>query len=202
MKKTENPELNYYQKAVVENAKWVDAVLLSGFTFSGIIVIAKLIGLTEFELYNLKIPVSISWVVFSVFTIANFYTSWLLNREIFRLWSRHSEEECQSVFQEIRATGGILIRGLTPRTQKSENILGIQIYKMRLDDPSTWAAYLFAALLIAAIVPFNLFDIKIFFVMLFIAIIQLSHSQIAFNMAENHGADSEWHAYSGPSSNL
>jgi len=171
MEQTKTTELNHYQKAVVENAKWVDAVLLSGVALGGILIIAKTIGADEFDLHDLEISVDNAWIIFSIITSAHFYTSWLLNREILRLWETHSDEKCMAVFNEVRATGGIFVRGLSPRTNRIKSTFGIQIYEMRLDDPSTWAAHIFAVLLIAAIVPFDLSNPSYFFLILLVAII-------------------------------
>lgn len=165
-----NPELDHYQKAVIENAKWIDGVLLSGITLAGIIVAAKLIGTPEFEFQTLKFSINYAWAVFSILTVIHFYTAWLLNREIFRVWTIHPAEKCLVTFQEITATGGVFVRGLIPRTKRVKTIFGIQIYEMRLDDPSTWATHLLAVILLTAIVPFDVSNPSFFGTMLLVAL--------------------------------
>lgn len=164
-------ELDYYQKAVVENGKWVDGVLISGAVLAGVVVMTKLIGTTEFEIQNVKFPVEYAWAVFTVFSGVHFYTAWLLNRATFRLWNTHSTEKCLATFQEVTTTGGVFVRGLIPRTRLMKTTWGIKIYEMRLDDPSTWATHALALLLIAGIVPFDVSDPRRFWGFLFLAVV-------------------------------
>jgi hypothetical protein len=164
-------KLSYRQQAVIENGKWIDGVLLTGTTVAAIAVVTKLVGATDFEFESFKISVDYMWVVFAVFTVIHFYTAWLFNRAIFDLWKTQSEEECLVAFQEITTTGGFFVRGLMPRIRYTKTIFGIRIYKMRLDDPSTWATHTLALLLIAAIIPFDMTNIQWFLNMVFLSMV-------------------------------
>jgi hypothetical protein len=161
---------SHRQKAVIENAKWVDGVLLTGVTIAGTATIAKLIGTSEIDLLGLKLSLKNIWVVFAALTIAHFYTGWLLNRSIYRLWKIHSDEKCLTVFQEVITTGWVFVRDLSPRTKIVKTIFGIRMYEMRLDDPSTWATHVFALILMAAIIPFDYSNQRVFWGMVLVAI--------------------------------
>jgi hypothetical protein len=163
-------EFSYNQRAVIENAKWVDKVLFSGVTLAGIAVVAKLLGLKEIEFQTLKISTDYAWIIAVVFTIAHFYTAWLLRRAIVRLLSTEPEDKCLEVFSEVTLEGGIFVRGIIPRIEITNRILGIPIYKMRIDDPSTWAAHVLAIVVIAGITPFDTSNDRYFAGMLLLAV--------------------------------
>ncbi len=145
------------QTAVVENSKWVDAVVFTGGAIAGASVVGKSLGVRTIDVFNSQIPVTTIWIALAALTVGHFYTAWLLNRSICILWSRGTQKQCQGAFQEITAKGGLLVRGLSPRVDGRKRF-GVRVIEMRVDDPSTWAAHALAVLSIAAIVPFDLSD--------------------------------------------
>ena len=101
--------LRDFPKAVIEDAKWVDSVLLTGVTLAGTTIVAKLLGVTEINVLDLKLPLQNVWLVFAVLSIAHFYAAWLLNRSIYGLWANNSDAKCISVYKDVTTTGWVFV---------------------------------------------------------------------------------------------
>lgn len=171
----QSAKVEYYQKSVVENAKWVDSILLAGFTVAGMTILVKLSGASEVSFREINFSTNSVWIVLAVLSIAHIYTAWLLSRSIHQLWSTKNEEKCLETFREVTSSGGLFVRGLEPRVAKTDSKSGTVFYKMRFDDPSAWAAHLFIIIAFASIVPYQssklLSILKYTFVAFFIIII-------------------------------
>ena len=169
------PSTNHLQKVVLENAKWMDKVLVSGVGIAGVIVLVivllKLTGAKEFEWANMKFSTTYAWPVCFILTVAHVYTAWLFIRSILTLWQQETSDNCRTAFQEVTTTGNLFVRKMIARTQRVRTRSGRYIVAMKIDDPSTWATYSAAGLLIAAIVPFDLTNIWLFLFLLAIATI-------------------------------
>jgi hypothetical protein len=157
---------NKFQIAAIENARWLDKVLAAGTSLAGLIVLLKLTGATEFEWNSAKLSTDSAWVVFVLFSVAHLYTAWLFIRSLNVLWAEDTLETSKQVFDEVTSTGGIFVRGLLPRTYYAKNRLGMYIYEMKSDDPSTWVTYGAAAVLIGAITPFDISNLNTFLILL------------------------------------
>jgi len=156
---------NPLKDAVTNNSKWVDKVLWGGLILAGTIVLLKLNNKTSFEWVDIEFNTHKAWLILSLFTLAHLYTTWLLIRAIIRFWTVSSEAECQATFAKVTSSGGLLVRGLIPRTERVRNL-----YKMKWSDPTTIVSHLAALLLIPAIVPFDFSDQTQFYKYLGIAV--------------------------------
>lgn len=151
----------HLQTAIIENLKWVDKMLWIGFSLGMVLIGLKITGKDTFEWSSLHLKTSDSWIVFLLLTIAHAYITILLLRSINLIWKKAPAEVRVEVFNTITSTGGIFVRGLTPRIKNdSYSILGKKITMTRVDlfDPSVWASLLGIFVLIVAVVPFSMSD--------------------------------------------
>jgi hypothetical protein len=169
------PSEDHRVKRVIENAKWVDKILMVGTLAAGMIVLFKLLNLlniiniTTIDIGSLKnLPITNGWLFFVIFLLLTFAHYWtgilLLSHSLHKLWQANSSELSEYAFNEVTTTGGIFVRGLIPRI---ENVGVIYLIDMR--DPSAWAAHAAALALIFAIVPW--YFAPPFFILLVLAIV-------------------------------
>jgi len=151
------------KEAVVQNSKWVDKVLMSGFFASLSIVLLKLFGGETMKWLNVKLNLSHVWIVFLLLTCAHLYTTILLIKSIKRLWQKCTHEDRSLVYNRLTSIGGVYVRGLIARTEIYDDWELKVKYKMVYEDPSAWAALVTAALLFIAIVPFSFDEALIFY---------------------------------------
>ena len=161
----------FLKKAVIENAKWVDGILMAGVTISAVSVFAKLIGKTELEVFGLSVSIERNWIIFGIGTLIHLYLGWFLNRSIVKLWKEAAFEEYKSVYNEITTSGGIFVRGMTPRINPVQSPFGFSGYGMSPSDPSTWMAHIFAILLFISMVPFSWSGFIHFMLRMFVAMV-------------------------------
>lgn len=171
--------LNHLQAQVLEDAKWVDKVLMSGTFIVGAIVFLKflnllgIVSIQTFDWGNIKISITNVWLIFFIFllfTFAHYYTGLLLlAKSTHKLWETNSTELSRTAFEKVVETGGVYVRGLIARTQHLKNTPWI--YKMERDDPSTLVSHGAALLLVLAIVPWNFSDLRQFFTFLILAVL-------------------------------
>ena len=178
--------LNLDQEAVIENAKWVDNVIVAGISLAGIIVLIKMFGGSEIEWQGIKLSTDFGWLFFTFFTLAHAYTSWLFNLSIRDLVERNSFAICRKTFDEITAIGGFFFRRLLPRTEVTGIIAGIKIVGMCSSDPTVFLAYSCAILLLAAIIPFEISNVYLFLFKIIIAfVIVIGNWMIGSNWVVN-----------------
>jgi hypothetical protein len=162
---------SYLKKAVIENAKWVDGVLMAGATISTVSIFAKLIGKTDLEVFGLSVSIEQNWIVLSIFTLIHLYVGWFLTRSVTKLWEEVEFDEYRPVYNEITTSGGIFVRGMTPRINRIKGSLGYSAYAMQSSDPSTWIAHVFAISLFISMIPFSLESPLSFVVRIIVAIV-------------------------------
>ena len=148
----DNKEL--HKEAVVENSKWIDKVLMSGFLVSLSIVILKLFYKETIKWMDVEFKLANSWIIFLLLTVAHLYTTILLTKSIKKLWDKFTFDDRSFVYTKIISTGGIFSRGLTARTEVYDDWEFKVKYKMTYEDPSAWVALVTAVLMFIAIIPF------------------------------------------------
>jgi hypothetical protein len=149
-----SPELENAELAVVENSKWVDSVLWSMLLAALATILLKIFGKQEFKWMDITVDTSFAWIVFSVLTLAHFYTALLLFRSIRSVWQFSDRLSRQILFAKITSTGGIFVRGLAARTVCKDDWCLTVRYTMDHRDPSSWLALVSVPFLIAAVTPY------------------------------------------------
>lgn len=141
------------RKSVLASSKWLNNVLLFGFILALIIAISKSIGeIQQITLLEIvEIPLKYSWLLFSIFTLAHAYTTFLFIKAVRKYWNLEGSMECSNLFEELTGTGGIFMRGLVPRLLE-----GGRIARMSNTDISSWMSHIGGILLFFAIVPYEL----------------------------------------------
>jgi hypothetical protein len=120
------------------------------------IVVLKMIGTKNFKWQNIEFSISDSWIVLLLLTLAHLYVGILVIRSAHALWKDAPHEKCVESYNDLVATGNILIRGLVPRVNYfSSDHFGLPTFSMALDDPATWSACALGLLILAAAIPFQ-----------------------------------------------
>ncbi len=152
-------DLEQLEAAVVENAKWVNRVLVGGAAIAGSIIVLKLSGVQSFQWSKLSFRTDLAWLVFLVITVAHAYAAWLLVGSAHSLWRARSAIHSSRAFQRVSKTGGLFLRGLLPRTDYRRTVLGYYRYQMRWRDPTTWISLMAGLAVAVAIAPFDFVDL-------------------------------------------
>jgi hypothetical protein len=159
--KRTDDELDHLVTRVIANEKSVDVLLTASTTLAGIIVLLKLTGGREFTWNTIQFSVEdYPLLIFSLLSVAHFFTAYRIVLSTHALWKANSPGHGRTAFREVTATGGIFVRELVPRVERRKNLW---MYKVKLSDPSAWAAYGGALLLPFAIVPFDLSNLFRFY---------------------------------------
>ncbi len=148
--------LNHLQRKAIEDAKWVDKVLTGDASIAGIIVLLKILNLNVYVLNGITFKPENFWVIAVLFTTAHAYVTLLLIRSLYELWKDGSLARNKAVYENITETGGIFIRGLSPRVTFITYFGFFRVYIMDSFDPSTWVSHGAILLLMAAIIPWDL----------------------------------------------
>lgn len=104
-----------YQKEVIGDEKWINAILIFGLLVSALAIVSKSLGINEFVIQDITISTKYTWLIILALTIAHMYTTWLLTRAIFALWEKDDEEKCKETYYDIKATSNNpILRGTEP----------------------------------------------------------------------------------------
>jgi len=165
------PKSSLLEDAVMASTDWVNRVLTGGLILSGVVVLLKLTGKSQFKWADVEFSLSSAWMVFALFTLAHFYTALLLLRSTHRLWRDGTPESKARTFDKVSATGGLFVRGMLPSVdlRKIVWVQGINPH-----DPSTWLTRAASILLLLAIVPFAKVASLSFLLYAFVAVLIMS----------------------------
>jgi hypothetical protein len=148
---------NSAQREVINDTRWIEAVVTTGLAIAGLVVLIKLATSgNSFEVFHVGIPLDKSWVVFLCLTIAHLYTTYIFSRALVAMWKNpaSTEQENLRVFAEITVEGSPILRGIIPRVRVVDRELA-RVYIIDSQDPTGWLAYAGAVGLISAVVPFH-----------------------------------------------
>lgn len=161
---------NQIQNAIIENIKWLDKVLWTGFSLGMIVIGLKILGYEKFEWETIEFKMEFAWIVFIILTIAHAYVTVLILQTVKELWSNSSYNDRLLVFNIVKASGGLFIRGLVPRINRS-NFVKINIFEMSIFDPTVWSSSFAVIGLIVAIIPFKIIDLQYFIILIIVALL-------------------------------
>ncbi len=122
------PSEDFRVRRVIEYAKSVDKVLITGTVAVGLIILLKFLNLLKIvniqtiDVGGLKnLPITNSWLfvsIFAILTFAHFWTgTFLLRSSQHKLWQANSPELSEYAFNEVTTTGSYFVKGLIPRTE-------------------------------------------------------------------------------------
>jgi hypothetical protein len=144
------------EEAVVENAKWVNTVLVAGNTIAATIVLMKLLSDEDsFSFAGVELPLDYAWLVMVFFSAAHFYTTVLLVGSCHTLWKTSSHPTYSTALHKIQSTGGLFMRGMIPRTERIKERPDSYVIEMKFYDPTTWLAFGSAALILLALLDYS-----------------------------------------------
>lgn len=144
------------ETAVLENAKWADAVIWAMGAVSGVVVLLKLTGAKQFKWQDVTLSTDQAWIVLLLLSVGHIYAGVLLIRSLRAYWPKSTTDQRHMLFAKISATGGILVRGMVARTEFDEESFVRIEYRMHPSDPTAWAALVGLSLMLGAIVPFRI----------------------------------------------
>lgn len=146
---------DHLKQAVLANAKWINAVLWSGFVLAAVVVVLRLVEGDSLSFQGAKIPVRQSWLVFLSLTLIHFYSAAIFVFSARRLWEKTTTEEYMAVHNEVVSTGGFMMRGMEPRLLPAT---GGPAPIQNSDLPGL-IAHVGVLLMLAAMVPYGLHDL-------------------------------------------
>ena len=127
-------------EGLVKSASRLEAVLNFGGASAGIVVLAKLLGGSDFEIWGLKVKLVWTWIPFAALTIAHLYGALLFIRRAYGLFV--AGDTSRSKAWEKLTSGGLLwFDGFIARREARKLPLGFVVYRMSLGDPTTWLAH-------------------------------------------------------------
>lgn len=157
--------------AITENSKWVNAVFISGIAFCLSLLSAKFLGVSTFKWRSTDLDISdirVLGVVCLIFTGSHWYASKLLLQSVLEFWKAKHFSERFKLFEQLRASGGVLMRGFLPRERK-EVRKNLYVYRIRSTDPTIWIAYGSVLVIIISITSWQYFNSYAFWKSLFLS---------------------------------
>jgi hypothetical protein len=144
--------------AVVASAGWINGLLITGVALSGVIVILKLAGKGEFEVWKVPVKTSYAWAIAVLLTIAHYYVTVLFLRDCDAIFDEGNAAVAQGAWDRLSGGSLLFFHGLVARLTYTEWYVGGKPYKvfhMDRSDPTTWLAHGAAVLVFLAIARFR-----------------------------------------------
>ncbi len=142
-----------YKDAAIDNAKWINAVLISMASVCGVSLLLKLFGLLQFDWNGVKISINNLWLVCLLLTFAHCYAAYLFDKSCYSLWCCDNDKIASTTFLKITETGGVFFKGFAPRIGKKVN--NRTVFVLPRKDPTIILDVLLGVSIVAAVVPFN-----------------------------------------------
>lgn len=122
--------------ALVASAGWINAVIITGVALAGVIVILKLAGKGEFEVWKIPVKTTYAWAIFALLTIAHYYVTVLFRRDCHAILDEGNAALAQAAWDRLSGGNLLFFHGLVARLQYTEWFVGGTRYKMFIMDPS------------------------------------------------------------------
>jgi hypothetical protein len=122
--------------ALVASAAWINAVIITGVALAGVIVILKLAGKGEFEVWKIPVKTTYAWAIFALLTIAHYYVTVLFRRDCYAILDEGNAALAQAAWDRLSGGNLLFFHGLVARLQYTEWFVGGKRYKMFIMDPS------------------------------------------------------------------
>lgn len=140
---------------LLASAKWINGLLVFGLALAGTIVLLKLSGKTEFEVFKVKFSTDAAWAVFGLLTLAHVYTAYVFVTDAYELFFLPGID-LPLVWQKLRSADLLFFHRLIARVEPvmiaGPRGVPIRLYKMSFSDPTTWLAHGSAILLFMAVI--------------------------------------------------
>lgn len=124
-------------KSIESAAGWLNTLLLTGAGIAGIVVLLRLLKKEEFEVWKIRLSLSSSWLVFSIFTVGHLYLSVLFVRDLQQVFCGSDQTQAASVWQTVLPQF-LIFHDMQVRLGGISGPFGLQFYRMSADDPTTW----------------------------------------------------------------
>jgi hypothetical protein len=138
------PDVDLSQEAVIIRAGWINTVLISGVLLAGAISLIRYNRGSDFELLNIKLPISIFPFACGAYTIGHIYCTWLFV-EICAVSRQEVPGQSASIWKALTLKGPLIFAGMLPRHQIFEFALpfgrSVSFYEIPSEDPTLWLFY-------------------------------------------------------------
>lgn len=101
-----------YKRIVSNNFKTINLLFLTSICVALVILFSKIYGLKEFKWNDIVFPLSSSWIVFLLLTIANIYFSIQLHSILVEILRKRDKQLNKEIYSEITSSENIFIRGI------------------------------------------------------------------------------------------
>jgi hypothetical protein len=149
-------DLNNNQRRIIASTQNIGRVLYLGSGTAIAVLIAKLLADQDsLQVSGITIALDKAWIAFLALTVAHAFLAIVLMREILAyLDDVPAVADLRQVFGQITSEENLFVHGLISRARPRRP--GSRIYSMAWRDPSTWVAYIAAAIFMAALLPWRL----------------------------------------------
>jgi len=132
------------------SATWIDHLLITGAGLAGVVVLLKLSGKHDFEAWGVKFSSVYAWLVFSIFSTAHFYLSYVFRSDITLIINKYPASKVKA-WETLTGSDLFFFHGLVARLNFVD-VRGTRLFVMDGADPTTWLAHGGALLVFLAII--------------------------------------------------
>jgi hypothetical protein len=152
----ENPEI---AQTIGASADWINGLLIFGVGLAGTILLLKLWGHNDVEVWKVKIKTGQAWTIFALLTVAHAFLTVELVEDSYAIFYYH-HDLTKSAWENLRTL--LFFKNMVPRIHiRDINLWGhpIHIYKIDVGhDVASWLIYGGTILLFLAIFDFKTKD--------------------------------------------
>lgn len=149
----DNPEI---AQTIGASAEWINGLLMFGLGLAGTIVLLKLFGQDEVEVWKVKVKTGQAWVVFALLTAAHGFLTVELVKDSYDIFYNH-HDLCKPAWENLRSL--LFFKNMVPRIHiRDVYLFGHPVHVYRIDvsrDLASWLIYAGVVVLFMAIFDFR-----------------------------------------------
>lgn len=139
------------QKLALGHFKMISKVLLSSGAIALLTVLVRILGQVDINSTYFKAPVDYAWLYFAAASVAHAFWAFIAVQSLEQV---RAETHAKALFDEVRTSESLFLRGLIPRTEPTSH--GSWAVRMSYRDPTTWISCGLALTVFFAILPWRI----------------------------------------------
>lgn len=146
----------YHKNIIVNNFKKINLILLSIGSIALIIILSKIYGFETFDWNKLSLPLSDSWVIFLILSLAHLYFGLNLIKAIKKVDKINCDSVRRDIYMSVSSSDNVLISGLNPKPILTSAILKSFFIKVDKKDLSYWLRVIVHIIMFLSIIDFDI----------------------------------------------
>jgi hypothetical protein len=143
-------------KGLLQIAKWISLLILSGSTLSACVCVLRLLKQTDFTVGQLKLSLSMFPYIIASFTGAHCFLAWIFSQRV-AVVRNEGLTVSKEAWSELINSEAFVFFNMKPRIwSATAGPFGIGTYVASSTDTAFWCTFAFATVLIAAVVASRL----------------------------------------------